>query len=198
LTKREQQDYTHAREKWQVPRQNDDRFYDNFDNCEPYNVSHDTHNSNNRYESKDDNHSENWYKPEESHSAEDRHQSDNSWNETFVDRQVEKAPELKSCPDMGYKTLHQARQHFHKDPINKHFPNIPKQSCSGKDCVNSELLDCCHHDLKDILTQSGKYSPAFLKRERLLWKPDKFAGKADGPLKATEMIKMIQQLIDRP
>jgi hypothetical protein len=45
---------------------------------------------------------------------------------------------------------------------------------------------------------SGEYPISWLKTERVQWHADKYSGKGDGPLKADEMVKVIQRLIEGP
>jgi len=60
--------------------------------------------------------------------------------------------------------------------------------------MKADSLRCCHHDLERTLHGSGKFSQAWLKKERLLWHPDKFAAKADATVYAADMFKMIQRM----
>jgi hypothetical protein len=95
-----------------------------------------------------------------------------------------------------YVAFHRALRKFHSNCQANSFPSILPSRCSLTDCEKNELLAYCHHDLEYVLWQSGQDSEAFLKQERLLWHPDKFSGKGDGPLRVTEVFKMIQALLD--
>lgn len=98
-----------------------------------------------------------------------------------------------------YDALHRALRAFHARPESSPFPK-PKMSavCTEKHCMKADSLRCCHHDLERTLHGSGKFSPAWLKKERLLWHPDKFAGKGNATVYAADMFKMIQRMIDGP
>ena len=98
-----------------------------------------------------------------------------------------------------YDALLRARRAFHAHPERNPFPK-PKIFAvwAEKHCMKADSLRCCHHDLGRTLHGSGKFSQAWLKKERLLCHPDKFAGKADAAVYAAEMFKMIQRMIDGP
>lgn len=98
-----------------------------------------------------------------------------------------------------YEELHRARESFHADPARNPFLK-PKSfgSCNKPNCIKAEKLGCRHHDLERILIGSRKYSEAWLKKRRILWHPDKFSGKGEGPVLADAIFKMIQTLIEGP
>ncbi|KAL2062664.1 hypothetical protein VTL71DRAFT_5736 [Oculimacula yallundae] len=90
-----------------------------------------------------------------------------------------------------YDALHRAR-HFRNA-----FPT-PESSgfCPRTQCIRADSFVCCHHDLERFLRSGGEFSEAWLKKERLLWHPDKFVGKGNGVTFAADMFKMIQRIIE--
>jgi hypothetical protein len=103
---------------------------------------------------------------------------------------------LSPLPDDAYENLQKAREAFQADHLANPFPRFRLRPCTKPKCIQSEFNNGCHHCLGEILQLSGQYSRNFLLKERVRWHPDKFSGKGDGPLKATEMFKMIQRLIE--
>ncbi len=97
---------------------------------------------------------------------------------------------------MDYATFHDELKAFHADHIANAFPKPPSYGCHRKDCMYAEQLGICHHELELCLRGSGRYSVEWLKKERALWHPDKFATKGDAPLLADEMFKLFQRLIE--
>jgi hypothetical protein len=98
----------------------------------------------------------------------------------------------------NYKRLHELREAFLADHLSNRFPQAPCSVpiCNKDTCMTSEFGNGCHHFLRAILKESGQYSVDFLRKERLKWHPDKFSGKGDGPVRATEIFEMIQRLIE--
>ncbi|KAH9223885.1 hypothetical protein DL95DRAFT_452869 [Leptodontidium sp. 2 PMI_412] len=88
------------------------------------------------------------------------------------------------------------------------FPNpapfLPRGAkCKEKRCVRGELLGVCHHELQTLFKGNGTFGLAWLKRERLRWHPDRFAGrigrgedKREAREFAGEMFRLVQILVD--
>jgi hypothetical protein len=86
------------------------------------------------------------------------------------------------------------------------FPHLPIDICvcESEICwerkVSTELF-ACRHDVERFLTASGKYSMAWLKKERLAWHPDRFGRKcAENEKEAmvkktTELYAIFEELI---
>ena len=117
----------------------------------------------------------------------------------FIGTEQERQALGRALYGAEYDALHRARRAFHAHPESSPFPK-PKMSvvCTQKHCMKADSLRCCHHDLERTLHGSGKFSPAWLRKERLLWHPDKFAGKGNAAVYAADMFKMIQRMIDGP
>jgi hypothetical protein len=96
----------------------------------------------------------------------------------------------------NYATLHHELRAFQADHISNPFPKPPSYGCHRKDCMQAEKLKICHHELELCMRGSGCYSVAWLKKERAMWHPDRFATKGDAPLLANEMFQLFQRLIE--
>lgn len=124
--------------------------------------------------------------------AREAHDADAQYEHWRKFRKTETRDQLKT----NYEELHRARKAYQANFPSQPFPTIPNYDCNRQDCMHSELLGCCHHGLQKTFKGSGQYSTASLKKERTYWHPDKFSGKGDGPLKTTELFKMIQKLLE--
>lgn len=66
----------------------------------------------------------------------------------------------------------------------RHFPAPPLAACVCNEAgckawkTEADNLGICKHDLATLLRHDAEYSYVWLKKERLLWHPDKFAGVA--------------------
>ncbi|KAG4427931.1 hypothetical protein IFR05_016587 [Cadophora sp. M221] len=88
------------------------------------------------------------------------------------------------------------------------FPNpapfLPKGAkCREKTCVRGEELGVCHHELRSLFKGNERFALSWLKRERLRWHPDRFAGrigrgedKREARELAKEMFRLVQRLVD--
>lgn len=74
------------------------------------------------------------------------------------------------------------------------FPHPPSEgySCVKAVCLSRKGLEsdirACKHDMERILRGSGRYSVAWLRKERLSWHPDRFGLKCDPDFR-TELVK---------
>ncbi|CZT08120.1 uncharacterized protein RAG0_13309 [Rhynchosporium agropyri] len=84
-------------------------------------------------------------------------------------------------------------------------PFIPASSkCTGNKCTRSELLGTCHRELRGLFNKgNGSFGLVWLKRERLKWHPDHFAGqigrgenKRELREMAGEMFRLVQRSIE--
>ena len=75
-------------------------------------------------------------------------------------------------------------------------PPEPAAVCKEVSCElrkkENGSIGTCRHEVKSVLQGSGNYIAAYLKKERLRWHPDKFAGKCDDDLRAEIMAKAAQ------
>lgn len=87
------------------------------------------------------------------------------------------------------------------------FPQPPAAVCSCQlpGCVQRKTdkgLRGCKHDMEKLLRASGEYSVGWLRKERLMWHPDRFARRCDEGSRevlvgmATEMFEIYDELID--
>lgn len=88
------------------------------------------------------------------------------------------------------------------------FPHLPYAACICKEvsCVARKQepgsLRACQHDVERLLRASGLYSLAWLRKERLLWHPDRFGQRCDPDFrpelrkKATELYAIFEVLIE--
>jgi hypothetical protein len=86
------------------------------------------------------------------------------------------------------------------------FPQMPIRYCTCREiaCMSRKLdtgLLACEHDMEVFLRADEQYSVAWLRRERLLWHPDRFGARCDPDFrkelirKATEMYAIFESLI---
>jgi hypothetical protein len=86
------------------------------------------------------------------------------------------------------------------------FPHLPRKVCTCVEvsCVlrkTDTALLACQHDVERFLRASESYSVAWLRKERLMWHPDKFGQRCDIDFrkelkrKATEMYAIYEVLI---
>jgi hypothetical protein len=88
------------------------------------------------------------------------------------------------------------------------FPSVPRKvcfcneiSCSIQKIEEGSLM-ACRHDIERLLRASGSYSLVWLKKESLVWHPDRFGQKCDPDYraglckKATELFAIFGVLID--
>ena len=86
------------------------------------------------------------------------------------------------------------------------FPHIPRKICTCFEisCVPRKVdtgLLACQHDVEKFLRSSECYNVAWLRKERLIWHPDRFGQRCDPDFrkelkrKATEMYAIYETLI---
>lgn len=86
------------------------------------------------------------------------------------------------------------------------FPHLPIRLCICREisCMARKLdtgLLACEHDMEKFLRADEQYSVAWLRKERLVWHPDKFGLRCDPDFrkelmkKATEMYAIFESLI---
>ncbi|KAF7897058.1 hypothetical protein EAF00_005286 [Botryotinia globosa] len=76
------------------------------------------------------------------------------------------------------------------------FPRLKKHGCARNNCVRGEILELCHHEVEMTLRGSGVFDEKMMKKERLRWHPDRWTGKGDLQIKASELFQLIQRIID--
>jgi hypothetical protein len=86
------------------------------------------------------------------------------------------------------------------------FPHLPIAVCTCNEvsCKSRKVpgsLMACQHDVEPFFRASGMYSLAWLRKERLLWHPDRFGQRCDPDFraelrrKATELYAIFETLI---